>query len=81
MQIIKYNGTKEEQDKIITEKTSKGLTLTDVSNVTEGNFLGFKDADEMTNIQPSINSRLDAIEAKIDSIKTEVTKTTPLPIK
>ena len=40
MQIIKYQ-TEEEAQIIIAEKILQGFILTDVSNIGEGNFLGF----------------------------------------
>lgn len=68
MQIVKYQ-TEEESQKIIAEKTAQGLILIAVSNVTEGNFLGFKEPYENTTAEKTpIEARLDAIEAKLDSI-------------
>jgi len=71
MQIVKYDGTQKEYDKIVQEKIAQGLTLTNVSNVTEGDFLGFKEPVEIQQPNPiniSLESRLAAIETKIDSI-------------
>ena len=42
MQIIKYI-TEQEAQEIIAEKTAQGLTLIEIANITEGNFLGFDD--------------------------------------
>ncbi|WP_214813837.1 hypothetical protein [Exiguobacterium sp. s196] len=40
MIIVKYK-TEQEAQQIIDEKQAQGLTLVEVSNITEGNFLGF----------------------------------------
>lgn len=45
MQIVKYQ-TEEESQQIIAAKQAQGLTLVEVANITEGNFLGFKEPDE-----------------------------------
>ncbi|MGG6314100.1 hypothetical protein [Paenibacillus macerans] len=42
MLIIKYE-TEEEAEQIIYEKQKDGFTLVEVSNITEGNFLGFQE--------------------------------------
>lgn len=52
MQIVKFI-TEEEAQQIIAQKQSEGLILTNVSNVTEGNFLGFKDPDEIPIASPT----------------------------
>lgn len=73
MQIVKYE-TEEEADKIKIEKKAQGMILTNVANVTEGNFLGFKEPDEIPVIpviSPTIDERLTALEVKIDSILTK----------
>jgi hypothetical protein len=84
MQIVKYDGTTKEYDRIVAEKVAQGFTLTDVSNVTEGDFLGFKEPDEIkTPVQSSIETKLAALEAKIDSIlvKQDEIKTEQLAAK
>jgi hypothetical protein len=40
MKIVKYE-TEAEAQTIIAEKVAAGMTLIEVSNITEGNFLGF----------------------------------------
>lgn len=64
MQIYKYS-TQEDYDRIIEEKTAQGLILTNVSNVTEGNFLGFKEPEE---IKPELDTDLKALKEKIDTM-------------
>lgn len=55
MVIIKYENESEKQ-LIIDEQTSKGLHLVAVSNITEGNFLGFDDRDV---VQPVPQEQID----------------------
>jgi len=64
MQIIKYDGTQAEQDRITAEKQAEGLILTHVSNVTEGNFLGFME-NSIPVVTP-LETRLDSIENTLD---------------
>ena len=64
MQIYKYE-TQADYDKIVSEKTTQGLILTNVSNVTEGNFLGFKETEE---IPQTIDTELKALKEKIDTV-------------
>ena len=45
MYIYKYE-TDSEKNSIINEQESLGRVLTDISNVAEGNFLGFKEEEE-----------------------------------
>jgi hypothetical protein len=40
---IRYDGTEAEEKRIIQEQTGKGLTLLQVANIIEGNFLQFND--------------------------------------
>lgn len=54
MVIIKYENESEVQS-IIDEQTKKGLHLVSVSNVIEGNFLGFDDRDVVPQI-PNVDS-------------------------
>lgn len=46
MQIVKYE-TEQEAQQIIAEKKGQGLILVEVQNITEGNFLGFKEPAEI----------------------------------
>lgn len=46
MQIVKYT-TEEEAQQIIDEKIAQGFVLVEVANITEGNFLGFKEPSEI----------------------------------
>jgi len=41
MIIIAYNGTQSEIDRITNEQNAVGFVLTHISNITEGDFLGF----------------------------------------
>lgn len=43
MKIIKYDGTEQSKELIVNEQENNGFTLTAISNITEGNFLGFMD--------------------------------------
>ena len=54
MLIIKYE-TEEEKQTIITNKIALGFTLVEISNITEGNFLGFVEGTTIveTPIQPT----------------------------
>lgn len=65
MQIVKYQ-TEGEAQIIIAKKMAEGMTLTHISNVTEGNFLGFMENPS----QPPtpIEVRLEEMETKLDSI-------------
>jgi hypothetical protein len=69
MEIIKYTN-KTEKQKIISEQKAKGLILVEIANVKEGNFLGFKEPDEIkpTVIQPSIETKFMELEAKLDEV-------------
>lgn len=69
MQIVKYT-TEAEAQLIIAEKTGQGLILTDVSNITEGNFLGFKEPIEIPPVVPqsTVEDRLTNIEDTQDLI-------------
>lgn len=44
MLIIKYE-TEEEAERIIAEKNAQGFRLSEIANITEGNFLGFDDSE------------------------------------
>lgn len=52
MQIIKYE-IEEEKQTIIAEKLTQGFTLVAVSNITEGNFLGFVETNTIPIPQPA----------------------------
>jgi hypothetical protein len=62
VQIIKYT-TEAEVQQIIAEKQGQGMVLVEVANITEGNFLGFKEPDE---ISSTISQRLDDMQNSID---------------
>lgn len=68
MIIIKY-ASEEEAHRIISEKTSEGYTLAEVQNITEGNFLGFKEPNEPENEAPLIeelnNLKIENTELKL----------------
>jgi hypothetical protein len=69
MQIVKYDGTQEEYDRIVAEKTGQGLTLVAVSNITEGDFLGFKEPDEIKEpVQTDIETDIAELKIKVDEI-------------
>jgi hypothetical protein len=68
MQIVKYT-TETEANKIIAEKEALGLTLIEVSNITEGNFLGFAEsASELPKEKETIEDKLQRIEENIAAI-------------
>jgi hypothetical protein len=46
MQIVKYE-TEQEAQQIIQEKEALGFVLIEVSNITEGNFLGFTEPQSL----------------------------------
>jgi len=76
MQIVKY-ATEQEAQEIIAQKQKEGLVLTHVSNITEGNFLGFKErAEEQSSIpvDSEFVLRLEAVEAKLDEVLKAVKK-------
>jgi len=71
MKIIAYNGTQSEQDRIIAEETAQGQTLVAVSNVIEGNFLGFMVSAEILQspkLPTPIEDKIQTLEAKIDTM-------------
>lgn len=63
MQIYKY-ATEEEAQQIIADKTVQGLILTDVQNITEGNFLGF--AENPIQRPTPIEQRIQDMQNTID---------------
>ncbi len=63
MQIIKYI-TEQEAQEIIAEKTAQGLTLIEIANITEGNFLGFD--DKPREAKTTVENRLENIENTLD---------------
>lgn len=69
MQIIMYDGTQEEYDTIVAEKTSQGLTLTNVQNITEGNFLGFMKTKDLNNDNVGVVNKLTQIETRLKAIE------------
>ena len=67
MEIVAYDGTQEEYTRIVAEKEPEGLILTNVSNITEGNFLGFKlpaEIPPLNEAQATLEERLSAAEAE-----------------
>lgn len=60
MIIIKYE-TEEEAQQIIQTKQAEGFVLIAVSNVTEGNFLGFDDSTP-TPVDPALEVRLTGLK-------------------
>lgn len=68
MQIIKYDGTQEKYNSIVAEKQAQGFTLTDVANVTEGNFLGFKEPSEIQEpiVQTSLEEKINNLQNTVD---------------
>lgn len=63
MQIIKYT-TEQEAQEITASKTAQGLTLVEVANITEGNFLGFD--DQPREAKTTVENRLENIENTLD---------------
>ena len=64
-----YDGTQEEYDTIVAEKTSQGLTLTNVQNITEGNFLGFMKTKDLNNDNVGVVNKLTQIETRLKAIE------------
>lgn len=67
VRIFKYDGTQEEQERIAAEQLTNGYVLTHISNITEGNFLGFmKDG--------TVPEPKTSIEEKIELLKQDITQ-------
>lgn len=64
MKIIKYQ-TEEEAAEIIARETANGLIMTAVSNITDGNFLGFMDPAPQI-IEVTSNQQLADIQNTLD---------------
>lgn len=74
MIIVAYDGTQDEYDRIIAEKTAEGFILTDVQNITEGNFLGFKEPSEIP-AQPEKSTALQELaDLKAAGIPKSITE-------
>lgn len=71
MEIIKYKNEEEKQN-IIQTKTTQGLVLVEIANLTDGNFLGFMAQSDIPEPKTPIEQRLDAIEAKLDQLAQKV---------
>lgn len=56
MEIVKYE-TEEERQEIINKKNKEGFTLIEIQNVTDGNFLGFIDEEELIKRKELIKSQ------------------------
>jgi hypothetical protein len=66
---LQRNWSQGGYDRIATEKTAQGLTLVAVSNITEGNFLGFKEPDEIKEpVQTGIETDMAELKTKVDEI-------------
>lgn len=65
MRIYKYT-TEEEAQQIISENKAQGLVLVEISNITEGNFLGF--AENSIPTPTTSETRLSNIENILDLI-------------
>jgi hypothetical protein len=73
--IIKKYLTEEEAEVIKQEQAALGNVLTDIANITEGNFLGFREpVDPTPTIEPAVQERLAALEEQnlilMDAIAT-----------
>lgn len=65
MKIISYDGTQQEYDRILAEQTALGFILTNVSNITEGNFLGFQEPEWVPPVtEPNVTDRINKLEAQ-----------------
>ena len=72
MIIIKYEN-ESEVEAIVAEQTSKGFHLIEVSNITEGNFLGFDDKVEVIpSIQPTNQEVMDMQITVLDLVVTVI---------
>jgi nitrogen regulatory protein PII len=67
MIIIKYEN-EEEVKEIVDEQTKKGLIVVEVSNVGEGNFLGFDDRNLIPKEKTPIEVQLNDIKNNTDMI-------------
>lgn len=74
MQIYKYS-TQEDYDRIVAEKAAQGFILTHVSNITEGNYLGFKEPEE---IKPTLDAELKTLKEKLDTVLANQTEVVQL---
>lgn len=74
MQIIAYDGTPEELERIQAEKEAEGFLLVEVQNVVEGNFLGFVDKEGYNPPAPTppktpIEEELAVTKAKVETLE------------
>ncbi|GEM_PF-5000226 len=44
MRIVAYDGTKEDEERIVAEQLEEGYFLVEIQNITEGNYLGFAES-------------------------------------
>jgi hypothetical protein len=63
--IVKYE-TEEEKQAIINSQAAEGFALTDIANITEGNFLGFDDTSSQQIIGDTTSEKLTDIQNSID---------------
>lgn len=70
MLIVKYE-TEEEAQQIIAEKESARYTLVEVSNVKEGNFLGFQEPGWTPPVPPEVREALEVQVAELQQADIE----------
>jgi Asp-tRNA(Asn)/Glu-tRNA(Gln) amidotransferase B subunit len=68
VEIYKYDGSQAEYNRIVAEKTAQGFILTDVSNVTEGDFLGFKEPSEIIPPATTLDQKIEQINKKCNEV-------------
>lgn len=75
MIIIMYDGTQAEYNRIVAEQAKKGFPLIEISNVKEGNFLGFDDRpDQNTHVVAlsEIDAQVKALDSQVKSLDAQV---------
>jgi hypothetical protein len=64
MEIFKYN-TEDEAQAIIAKQTAQGLVLSNVANITEGNFLGFMESEKVGIITNALPEQLAELKEQV----------------
>jgi hypothetical protein len=75
MIVISYDGTEAMYNQIVAKKQAEGLTLTDVSNIKEGNFLGFMVFPDLNYIKEQGREEIKSLIRKSSNLielKTEI---------
>lgn len=67
MKIYKYEN-EEEMLQIIDKSTKEGFVLTNISNIEDGNFLGFTEIEKAPKQEMLIEQRIECIQTSIDMI-------------